>query len=137
MRLIRECKRCRVNFALRSIVDERKLCVECSPPKGSNRYSAQGVKKANFETRIEHVEKEILELKEEQLTRIVDEKYEELFSKLVDNLEKQIEQEMEIISNVKIVTLNTRIKRLSDKIKMVKDENKIIRRRLKKLEGDK
>ena len=27
--------------------------------------------------------------------------------------------------------------RLSDKIKMVKDENKIIRRRLKKLEGDK
>ena len=136
MSLIRECKRCGVNFALRSIVDERRLCVECSPPKGANRYSAHGVKKANFETRIEHVEKEILELKE-QLTRMVDEKYEELFSKLVDNLEKQIEQEMEIVSNVKIVTLNTRIKRLSDKIKMVKDENKIIRRRLKKLEGDK
>ena len=125
---VRECKKCGVNFGLKSILDTRKLCAECSTRR-YNRYN-QVVKRADdLVTRDEERTEEYLQRLsdlEEQVGVTLETKLSEFMLDMETKVWDMVEEK---ITN-KVMTIHTRTVRLDERIEKLEKENKSLRRRL-------
>ena len=125
---VRECKKCGMNFGLKSTLDTRKLCPECSTRR-YNRYN-QVVKRADDlvtrdEERMEEYRKRLSDL-EEQVEVTLETKLSEFMLDMEAKVWDMIEEK---ITN-KVMTIHTRTVRLDERIEKLEKVNRELRRQL-------
>ena len=126
---VRECKKCGMNFGLKSIVDPRKLCPDCSTRR-YNRYS-QVVKRADdLVTREEEYLKRLSDL-EEQMEVTLETRLNEFMLNMEEKVWSMIEEKM---SN-KVMTIHTRTVRLDEKLENLEKVNRELRRQLARIQN--
>ena len=126
---VRECKKCGMNFGLKSTLDPRKLCPECSTRR-FNRYN-QVVKRADdLVTREEEYLKKLSDL-EEQIEVTLETKLSEFMLDMEVKVFGMIEEKM---SN-KVMTIHTRTVRLDEKLEDLEKVNRELRRQLSRIQN--
>jgi predicted nucleic acid-binding Zn-ribbon protein len=126
---VRECKKCGMNFGLKSTLDPRKLCPECSTRR-FNRYN-QVVKRADdLVTREEEYLKKLSDL-EEQIEVTLETKLSEFMLDMEVKVFGMIEEKM---SN-KVMTIHTRTVRLDEKLENLEKVNRELRRQLSRIQN--
>ena len=126
---VRECKKCGINFGLKSTLDRTKLCSECST-KRYNRYN-QVVKRADdLVTREEEYLKRLSDL-EEQMEVTLETKLSEFMHDMEAKVLDMIEEKM---SN-KVMTIHTRTVRLDEKLENLEKVNRELRRQLSRIQN--
>ena len=126
---VRECKKCGTNFGLKSTVDPRKLCPECSTRR-YNRYN-QVVKRADdLVTREEEYLKRLSDL-EEQMEITLETKLSEFMLHMEAKVFGMIEEKM---SN-KVMTIHTRTVKLDEKLENLEKVNRELRRQLSRIQN--
>ena len=126
---VRECKKCGMNFGLKSTLDPRKLCPECSTRR-FNRYN-QVVKRADdLVTREEEYLKKLSDL-EEQIEVTLETKLSEFMLDMAAKVLDMIEEKM---SN-RVMTIHTRTVRLDEKLEDLEKVNRELRRQLSRIQN--
>mgnify|MGYP003108655217 CR=1 FL=1 len=126
---VRECKKCGMNFGLKSTLDTRKLCSECSTRR-YNRYN-QVVKRADdLVTREEEYLKRLSDL-EEQMEVTLETKLSEFMLDMEAKVLDMIEEKM---SN-RVMTIHTRTVRLDEKLENLEKVNRELRRQLSRIQN--
>lgn len=126
---VRECKKCGMNFGLKSTLDPRKLCPECSTRR-FNRYN-QVVKRADdLVTREEEYLKKLSDL-EEQIEVTLETKLSEFMLDMEAKVLDMIEEKM---SN-RVMTIHTRTVRLDEKLEDLEKVNRELRRQLSRIQN--
>ena len=126
---VRECKKCGMNFGLKSTLDPRKLCPECSTRR-FNRYN-QVVKRADdLVTREEEYLKKLSDL-EEQIEVTLETKLSEFMLDMEAKVLDMIEEKM---SN-RVMTIHTRTVRLDEKLEDLEKVNRELRRQSSRIQN--
>ena len=126
---VRECKKCGMNFGLKSTLDPRKLCPECSTRR-FNRYN-QVVKRADdLVTREEEYLKKLSAL-EEQIEVTLETKLSEFMLDMEAKVLDMIEEKM---SN-RVMPIHTRTVRLDEKLEDLEKVNRELRRQLSRIQN--
>ena len=126
---VRECKRCGVNFGLKSTLDPRKLCPECSTRR-YNKYNQMVERAGDLVSREEEYLKRLSDL-EEQMEVTLETKLSEFMLDMEAKVLDMIEEKM---SN-RVMTIHTRTVRLDEKLENLEKVNRELRRQLSRIQN--
>ena len=114
---VRECKKCGMNFGLKSTLDTRKLCSECSTRR-YNRYNQVVKRASDLVTREEEYLKRLSDL-EEQMEVTLETKLNEFMLDMEAKVLDMIEEKM---SN-RVMTIHTRTVRMTEQIEALREKS--------------
>ena len=121
---VRECKKCGVNFGLKSTLDPRKLCHDCSTRR-YNKYNQIVEKAGELVSREEDYLKRLGDL-EEQMEVTLETRLNEFMLDMEAKVLSMIEEKM---SN-RVMTIHTRTVRMTEQIEALREKSAEHSRRL-------
>tara|TARA_R100000995_G_C3442588_1_gene104093 strand:+ start:290 stop:721 length:432 start_codon:yes stop_codon:yes gene_type:complete len=124
---VRECKKCGMNFGLKSTLDPRKLCYDCSTKQGNrrNRYSQIVTRANDIVTREEDYLKRLSDL-EKQMEVTLETRLNEFMLDMEAKVLDMIEEKM---SN-RVIKIHTRTVRMTEQIEALREKSAEHSRRL-------
>ena len=114
---VRECKKCGMNFGLKSTLDTRKLCHDCSTRR-YNKYNQMVERAGDLVSREEEYLKRLSDL-EEQMEVTLETKLSEFMLDMEAKVLDMIEEKM---SN-RVMTIHTRTVRMTEQIEALREKS--------------